>query len=67
MRRTFVKYLENKIEQDPSILLITADLGYGMFDNIKTNHPNNFVNCIKAVPTPYFKNHYIYLLIIFIF
>ena len=28
MRRTFVSYLESKIEQDPSILLITADLGY---------------------------------------
>jgi transketolase len=45
MRRTFVKYLESKIEQDPSILLITADLGYGMFDNIKTKYPNNFTNC----------------------
>ena len=45
MRRTFVSYLESKIEQDPSILLITADLGYGMFDNIKTKYPNNFINC----------------------
>ena len=45
MRRTFVKYLESKIEQDPSILLITADLGYGLFDNIKTNYPDNFINC----------------------
>ena len=45
MRRTFVSYLESKIEQDPSILLITADLGYGMFDNIKTKYPDNFINC----------------------
>jgi hypothetical protein len=45
MRRTFVKYLESKIEQDPSILLITADLGYGLFDNIKEKYPNNFINC----------------------
>jgi transketolase len=45
MRKTFVQYLETKIEQDPSIVLITADLGYGMFDAIKEKYPNNFINC----------------------
>ena len=45
MRRTFAAYLEKKIEQDPSIILITADLGYGMFDRIRDRFPNNFINC----------------------
>lgn len=45
MRKTFVSYLESKIEQDPSILLVTADLGYGLFDSIKERYPNNFINC----------------------
>ncbi len=45
MRRAFVSYLESRIKQDPSILLITADLGYGMFDSIKEKYPNNFINC----------------------
>ena len=48
MRRTFVKYLESKIEQDPSIVLITADLGYGLFDNIQEKYTNNFINCGAA-------------------
>lgn len=45
MRRYFAEYLERKIEEDPSILLITADLGYGMFDKIRDRFPNNFINC----------------------
>ena len=44
MRRTFVKYLESRIEQDPSIILITADLGYGLFDSLKEKYPNNYIN-----------------------
>lgn len=48
MRRTFAKYLEKKIEEDPSIILITADLGYGMFDCIRDRFPNNFINCGAA-------------------
>ena len=48
MRRTFAKYLEKKIEEDPSIILVTADLGYGMFDCIRDRFPNNFINCGAA-------------------
>lgn len=48
MRREFVKYLESKIEEDPSILLITADLGYGLFDNLKEKYPSNYINCGAA-------------------
>ncbi len=45
MRRAFANYLESKIEQDSSVMLITADLGYGLFDSIKQRYPNNFINC----------------------
>lgn len=48
MRRSFARFLESEIEQDPSILLITSDLGYGLFDRIKDKHPNNYVNCGAA-------------------
>ena len=45
MRRTFANYIESKIKEDSSIMLITADLGYGLFDGIRDRHPNNFINC----------------------
>lgn len=45
MRKTFTQYLENKISQNPDIILVTADLGYGLFDNIKEKYPTNFINC----------------------
>jgi len=48
MRRTFAKYIENQIEKDPSILFITADLGYGLFDKLKERFPDNFINCGAA-------------------
>jgi len=45
MRRIFVKFLENRIKSDNSILVISADLGYGMFDSIRDKYPTNFINC----------------------
>lgn len=45
MRRDFVNWLDQKIETNPNIVLITADLGYGLFDKLKEKYPNNFINC----------------------
>jgi len=45
MRREFVNWIELQIENNPNIVLITADLGYGLFDNLKQKFPNNFINC----------------------
>ncbi len=45
MRKTFVDFLERKIREDESILLVTADLGYGLFDGIKERYPSSFLNC----------------------
>jgi transketolase len=45
MRKRFVEYLENQVEKNPNIILVTADLGYGLFDSFKEKYPNNFINC----------------------
>lgn len=45
MRKIFVDFLKQRIAIDSSIILITADLGYGLFDEIRDEYPNNFVNC----------------------
>lgn len=44
MRRKFVELLSNKVKEDPSIVLITADLGFGLFDKFQEEFPNNFIN-----------------------
>lgn len=45
MRKQFVDYLEQQVQSNPNIILVTADLGYGLFDSFKEKYPNNFVNC----------------------
>lgn len=44
MRDVFVKKLTEEIEKDPSIILSTADLGFGSFDEISSTFPDNFLN-----------------------
>lgn len=44
MRREFAKMLYNQMLLDHNIYLITADLGYGLWDEIKNNFPNRFLN-----------------------
>lgn len=45
MRRTFVASLASEMESHPEIVVLTADLGYGMFDNIRDTFPDRFLNC----------------------
>lgn len=45
MRRFFSQYMEEKMTSDDSIIMITADLGYGLFDEIKKKFPGRFINC----------------------
>jgi len=45
MRRTFAKFLKEAISNNPNIVLVTSDLGYGLFDEIRDEFPNNFINC----------------------
>ena len=44
MRDTFAAELEKMMSEDPSIILITGDLGFGVFDSMRENFPNNFIN-----------------------
>ena len=44
MRNTFSKYLLQKAELDPKILLITGDLGYGVLQEFQRKLPRQFIN-----------------------
>lgn len=44
MRRSFASLLHNEMKSNKDIYLITADLGYGLWDNIKNDYPDRFYN-----------------------
>lgn len=43
MRKRFTELLAQQIEKDPNISLITADLGFKMWDSIQQNSPDNYI------------------------
>ena len=47
MRGEFKDILLNKMDNDDRIVVITADLGFGMFDVIRDKYSNvgRFINC----------------------
>ena len=44
MRDYFIKELTKQAKLNPSILLITGDLGFGVFDDFRRLLPNQFIN-----------------------
>ena len=44
MRRDFAKKLYDAMEKDNRIFLITADLGYGVLDDIRRDFPKRAIN-----------------------
>lgn len=44
MRDTFVRNLTRLVESNSDIVLLTADLGFGVFDEFALLFPNNYVN-----------------------
>lgn len=44
MRKTFVDLLLPHMRSNTNIFLLTADLGYGILDRVKTEFPNRFYN-----------------------
>lgn len=48
MRKTFATTLRNMMREDESIYLVTADLGYGLFDEIRASFPDRFINVQAA-------------------
>jgi len=43
-REVFVKWLSKKTKEDPSIILIVADVGFGYLEEFAKEFPNNFLN-----------------------
>ena len=44
MRRKFGKIINELANKDKKIFLIVGDIGYGIFDEFRKNHPKRFIN-----------------------
>ncbi len=44
MRRDFAKMLHTEMMTNPDIYLITGDLGYGLWDQVRDDYPDRFFN-----------------------
>jgi transketolase len=44
MRRKFGKVINELAKKDHKIVLLVGDIGYGIFDEFRKNHPNKFFN-----------------------
>ena len=44
MRRRFGKLINNLAKKDKKIILLVGDIGYGIFDDFRKNHPKRFFN-----------------------
>lgn len=44
MRKECITLLEKEMQSNKNIFLLTADLGFGILDNIKENHQDRFYN-----------------------
>jgi transketolase len=48
MRRAFADELLKQMDKNENIIVITGDLGFKMFDEIRKKHPYQLVNCGAA-------------------
>ena len=44
MRKSFFESLTKSAKQDESLILLTADLGFGFIEDFMKNCPNQFIN-----------------------
>ena len=44
MRRRFGKIINELAKKDDKIVLIVGDIGYGIFDDFRKEHPKKFFN-----------------------
>lgn len=44
MRTVLKQFLFDEIARNPKIIVVTADLGYKMWDDIQARYPDNFLN-----------------------
>ena len=48
MRKLFASLLEKELEKRKDIILLTADLGFGLWDSIRDRFPDNFINVMSS-------------------
>jgi len=48
MRKLFAKTVLEEMEKNPNIVLITADMGYGVWDSVRDTYPSRFFNVGSA-------------------
>jgi len=44
MRKTFANYLFDEMKSNPKIMVITADIGYGILDKLRESFPDRVIN-----------------------
>ena len=48
MRKEFAEFLHGEMSYNEKIVLITGDLGYGLWDKIKIDYPDRFYNVLSS-------------------
>jgi transketolase len=44
MRKQFASFLHQEMASDEKVMMLTGDLGYGLWDRIKIDYPDRFIN-----------------------
>jgi transketolase len=48
MRKQFAEFLHSEMSQNEDIYVLTGDLGYGLWDRIKIDYPDRFINFLSS-------------------
>ena len=48
MRKEFAEFLHCEMSSNEKIILLTGDLGYGLWDKIKIDYPDRFYNVLSS-------------------
>jgi len=48
MRKEFASFLHSEMSHNENIILLTGDLGYGLWDRIKIDYPDRFFNTLSS-------------------
>ena len=48
MRKQFAEFLHDEMSLNEDIHVLTGDLGYGLWDKIKLDYPDRFINFLSS-------------------
>ena len=48
MRKQFAEFIHNEMSLNEDIYILTGDLGYGLWDRIKIDYPDRFINFLSS-------------------